>query len=211
MTASGSPVEHGMHGAVPEENIDLFNGNLTLRYLDISLPGPNGLNLNIWRVYNSKLYNDIGIGGGQPQLQQEPYSWVGMGWIMHMGRVHNADTLPTIEFPDGKWDTAYFDSYGSGLYVTKDFNRYDKNEHKFYFPDGTVWTFGVVQNITYADHTESVRLLTKIENPSGQSINVTYKQGLPILDVITDAFGRTVTFINNGAPSPKLTEIIVKN
>jgi hypothetical protein len=57
--------EHGLHGAVPEENIDLYSGNLTLRYLDISLPGPNGLNLNLWRVYNSKLVNDIGIGGGE--------------------------------------------------------------------------------------------------------------------------------------------------
>ena len=208
---NGIITEHGLHGAVPEENIDLFSGNLTLRYLDISLPGPNGLNLNIWRVYNSKLYNDIGIGGGGPQLQQEPYSWVGMGWIMHMGRVHNPDALPTIEYPDGKWDTAYFDKYGSGYYVTKDFNRYSKTEHKLYFPDGTIWTFNEVQNINYADHTETVRLLTKIENSYGQSIAVTYKPGLPILDVITDGFGRTVTFNNDGMSNRKLTQVVIKN
>ncbi|MCU0285587.1 MAG: hypothetical protein MUF15_04225, partial [Acidobacteria bacterium] len=36
----GIIAEHGMHGAVPEENIDLFTGNLTLRFQDIHLPGP---------------------------------------------------------------------------------------------------------------------------------------------------------------------------
>lgn len=51
----GIIVEHGKHGAIPEENIDLFTGNLTLKNLDINLPGPNGFDLNIWRVYNSKI------------------------------------------------------------------------------------------------------------------------------------------------------------
>ena len=55
--------EHGLHGAVPEENIDLFTGNLTLRFLDIHLPGANGLDLNIWRVYNSKIIRDRISGG----------------------------------------------------------------------------------------------------------------------------------------------------
>jgi len=50
--------EHGFHGAVPEENLDLFTGNLTLRFLDIYLPGPNGLDLKLWRVYNSKILRD---------------------------------------------------------------------------------------------------------------------------------------------------------
>ena len=42
----GLNTEHGLHGAVPEENVDLFTGNVTLRYLDIFLPGPNGLKLS---------------------------------------------------------------------------------------------------------------------------------------------------------------------
>jgi hypothetical protein len=46
--------EHGLHGAT-EENIDLFTGNLTLRFLDICLPDSNGFDLKIWRVYNSKI------------------------------------------------------------------------------------------------------------------------------------------------------------
>ena len=50
--------EHGFHGAVPEENIDLFSGNLTLRFQDIRLPGPNGFDVVVWRVYNSKILRD---------------------------------------------------------------------------------------------------------------------------------------------------------
>ncbi|HLP45033.1 MAG TPA: hypothetical protein VK469_03765, partial [Candidatus Kapabacteria bacterium] len=49
---------HGLHGAVPEENIDLFTGNLTLRFQDIRLPGPNGFDTVVWRVYNSKILRD---------------------------------------------------------------------------------------------------------------------------------------------------------
>ncbi|MCJ7487743.1 MAG: hypothetical protein MUQ25_16485, partial [Candidatus Aminicenantes bacterium] len=29
---------HGSHGSLPEENIDLFTGNVTLRYCDVYLP-----------------------------------------------------------------------------------------------------------------------------------------------------------------------------
>ena len=59
--------EHGRHGAVPEENIDLFTGNLTLKNLDIHLPGPNGFDLDIWRVYNSKILKDRLLGSmGHP-------------------------------------------------------------------------------------------------------------------------------------------------
>ena len=54
----GIIAEHGLHGAVPEENIDLFTGNLTLRFKDIHLAGPNGFDLEIWRVYNSKILRD---------------------------------------------------------------------------------------------------------------------------------------------------------
>ncbi len=207
--------EHGSHGAVPEENIDLYTGNLTLRSLDIVLAGPNGLDIKIWRVYNSKLYNDIGIGGGQSQLQQEPYSWVGMGWVLHMGRVHHWDNGdPIIEFPDGRWETAYTNAYGTG-YITKDFLKYDKSGQnpKLLFPDGTVWTFGYDAHITYVDRTESVKLVTTIQNSFGQTVTVHYynqetQQGTPIIDYISDSMGRSITFTTDGNPTyPKLTQI----
>jgi hypothetical protein len=78
--------ENGSQG-VGEESINYFNGNLTLKFLDIHLPGPNGLDLNIWRIYNSKLAEDS-TGWNLAQFNQEPVGWVGLGWSLHMGRVH---------------------------------------------------------------------------------------------------------------------------
>jgi len=206
----GIIAEHGLHGAVPEEDIDLFTGNVILRYLDINLPGPNGLELKLWRVYNSKILKDR-LLGGTAIIQQEPYSWVGMGWVMHMGRVHgwSGDT-PIIEFPDGRWETTYLSTDGTAN-VTKDFLKYDKNNFKLYFRDGIVWTFGDVKDITYIDHTESVRLVTRIENFHGHHIDIIYQTGLPTLSKITDSLGREINFVTSGTTFPKLTRIDVKN
>jgi hypothetical protein len=74
---------HGSHGSLPEENIDLFTGNVTLRYRDIYLPGPNGLDVEVWRVYNSKILKDR--QSGNPSVQAYHQSWVGMGWT---GNIH---------------------------------------------------------------------------------------------------------------------------
>ncbi len=82
----GIITERGLHGAVPEENIDLFSGSLVLKNLDITLPGPNCFDLNIWRVYNSKVTTEK-TDYTLSYPQQETGSWVGYGWSMHMGRI----------------------------------------------------------------------------------------------------------------------------
>ncbi len=134
-----------------------------------------------------------------------------MGWIMHMGRVHGWDgNTPTIEFPDGRWETTYLNTDGSA-YVTRDFLKYDNINFKLYFRDGVVWTFGYVTDITYIDHHESVRLVTRIENSHGHHIDITYQTGLPTLSKITDSLGREINFVTSGTTLPKLTRIDVKN
>ena len=47
---------------IGEESINLFNGNLTLSYVDLKLPGNCGNDLIIQRVYNSKVtkWEEIG-------------------------------------------------------------------------------------------------------------------------------------------------------
>ena len=129
--------ESGYHGAFPEENPDLFSGGLCLKFLDIWLPGPNGFDLKIWWVYNSKVLRDrlpASIWG----IQAEPYSYCGMSWSIHMGRIHSYNSNePIIEFPDGRWETAYPNANGSD-YITRSFLKYDKANFKLYFLDGTV-------------------------------------------------------------------------
>jgi hypothetical protein len=200
--------EHGLHGAVPEENIDLFTGNLTLRFQDIRLPGPNGFDTVVWRVYNSKILRDR-LPGGVWNMQQDPYSWVGMGWSMHMGVVHNyLSTQPVIEFPDGRFETAYPNNSDS-YYYTRDFLKYDKTNYKLYFKDGTIWTFGLSKTIVIQGISESVRVVTSIENSYGHTISVTYQSGsLPEMKSITDSLGRTINFILTG---DRLSRISVKN
>lgn len=48
----------GTVGSLPEENIDLFTGNISLKYRDVYLSGPNGRSVEIWWVYNSKILKD---------------------------------------------------------------------------------------------------------------------------------------------------------
>ncbi|RFT15310.1 MAG: YD repeat protein [Candidatus Saccharicenans subterraneus] len=213
----GIIAEHGFHGAVPEENIDLFTGNLTLKFLDIQLPGPNNFDLVIWRVYNSKILRDR-IAGNPAVIQQEPYSWVGLGWSLHMGRLHyannKADDTPVIEFPDGRWETAYPSIDFNNSFLTRQFLKleYDNSGiYRLHFRDGTIWTFGAQANIQYINTSEQVKLVTRIEDSYGHHIDITYKNGLPVITQITDSLGRTINFISEGTTNPKLVRIEVKN
>jgi hypothetical protein len=204
----GTWPESGYHGAFPEENPDLFSGGLCLKFLDIRLSGPNGFDLKLWRVYNSKVLRDR-LSGSIWGIQAEPYSYCGMSVGMHMGRIHNFNsTEPIIEFPDGKWETAY-PAANSSDYITRGFLKYDKANYKLYFLNGTAWTFGLVKTITYVGSSEEVRVVTKIENSYGHTINITYQSGSnPALSSITDSMGRTINFVlsNN-----RLDYISVKN
>jgi len=204
--------EHGLHGAVPEENIDLFTGNLTLRFLDIHLPGPNGLDLEIWRVYNSKIVKD-NIPPNVPDYNQDHRSWVGFGWSLHMGRVHyyNSDE-PIVEFPDGRMETAYPDETGK-IRNTRSFLKYDRNESKLYFKDGTIWTCGDTSYIYLGGEAVPIRMVTEIESSFGHKITIQYRSNEPIMEKIIDSLGREVIFITDDtSPShPKLDKIRVKN
>jgi hypothetical protein len=202
--------EHGLHGAVPEENIDLFNGNLTLKFQDIRLPGPNGFDTVVWRVYNSKLDEDHLLTTPWPGYQQSEHSWVGFGWIMHMGRLH--EDVPgkrVVEFPDGRREGIFNSVFvGEPEYHTQSFLKYDPASHKLYFKDGTVWTFGAYVS---DEDGNGVRVVTLIENSYGHTITVEYQ---PVMDGgtcmkrITDSMGRTINFT---VTNNRLSRITVKD
>jgi RHS repeat-associated protein len=196
---------HGSHGSIPEENIDLFTGNVILRYRDVFLPGPNGLDVEVWRVYNSKILKDW--QSGQPGVQAYHKSWVGIGWTMHMGMVHQeTSSTPVIEFPDGRLETAFLDKNDVlNRYITRDFLRYDKIFHELYFQDGVIWKFGATATIYRADGSaDPVRLVTEIKNSYGHKIVIAYNPSTPqippTINTITDSFGRVVTFSSSGTP-----------
>jgi hypothetical protein len=129
-----------------------------------------------------------------------------------MGMVHQySSNTPVIKFPDGRRETAFPDNYGVGKHITRDFLKYDKVAYKLYFKNGVIWTFGATATITLADGTsDPVRLVTKIENSYGHTINIYYNSGTPTIAYIQDSMGRQITFVSTGNPR-KLTSIKVKN
>ncbi|MCP5048893.1 MAG: hypothetical protein GY940_17110, partial [bacterium] len=122
---------------------------------------------------------------------------------------HSANDLlrKTIEFPDGRWETAYND-INSTDFITRSFLKYVSSEDKLYFKDGTVWTFGQTATLNIGGG-EQIRVVTRIENSYGHHIDVEYDGiGSPNIKSITDSMGRKVTFyVSNN----KLTKISVKN
>jgi hypothetical protein len=113
-----------------------------------------------------------------------------------------------IEFPDGRWETAYPNANGPD-YVTRDFLKYDKSNFKLYFKDGTVWTFGRTATLNYGGSQEQVRVVTRIENSYGHHIDITYDgTSSPNIDKITDSMNRVVDFTTS---SNKRTRISVRN
>lgn len=200
----GVIAERGLHGAVPEENIDLFSGSLVLKYLDITLPGPNGFDLNIWRVYNSKV-NTESTGTTYSYPQQETSSWVGYGWSMHMGRILNPDsTNPTIEFPDGRQEGTYPWIHDSSILITRNFLKLKKYDavhggfHTLYFQDGTAWVFGATATLFLKGAQVPAALVTKVVNSYGHEINISYHPGTAKLMQVVDALGRLVIFNLDG-------------
>ncbi len=216
---------HGGYSSLPEERVDLFTGNLTLAYRDVFLPGANGLNIEVWRVYNSKILYDRPEGQQNPTVQAYPKSMIGVGWTMHMGMVHNVTSdTPVIEFPDGRRETAFPPKaeygYSSRIRITRNFLMFDKGvshaiEPRLYFPNGVVWTFGNVATLPLASGSETVHMVTRIEDRLGNFINIEYDaaDSLRSVSKITDSMGREVRFVKSyqGSDPAKLAEIRIRN
>lgn len=193
----------------PSEDIDPFTGGLTLSHTDISLPGNGELDLNIQRVYNSKIFRDFDISGSTPI----PPSSVGLGWTIHFGRICNpnftGDGSAYFEMPDGSrhpFYSARTDNYYWSGYITRDFWRV---EYSGTAGNGEQWTVilnnGVKYQLThsYQDLTGLYCFYTtSIVSPDGNQIDITYDvieiDGMPIpssrIDEITDSCGRTINF-----------------
>ena len=213
---------HGTYSSLPGETVDLFTGNLTLAFRDILLPGPNGLNIEVWRVYNSKVLQDRQQSQPNPTVQAYPKSMVGIGWTMHMGIVHQySSSTPIIEFPDGRRETAFPDNYGTQKHITRDFLKYDKGiypiiDPKLYFKNGVIWTFGNTASLPRADgSSETVLMVTRIQDAHGNYIEIEYdpNDSYRSIKTISDNMEREVRFVKSyqGSNPAKLAEIRIRN
>lgn len=71
----------------PEEVIDPFTGGLNVVHKDVVIPGNGGLDLVIARVYRN-------LQDRESLYERSP---VGLGWVMHLGRVIQPNTSTKIE------------------------------------------------------------------------------------------------------------------
>lgn len=124
------------------EKIDPYTGNLTLTHKDVDLPGNGGLDLEIYRTYQTDRNLD--------------YTVFGLGWDTHFGRLKRVGSSITIELADGTVSTAYKEQYDSNWgamyfdYRTKDFWKVNmEGTPTLQLPDGTEIVFGRGGNNAY--------------------------------------------------------------
>lgn len=209
--ALGFEANRDLFSQAPSEYIDPFTGGLILSHTDIFLPGNGGLDLNIQRVYNSKIFRDFDQLGNTPI----PPSPVGLGWTIHFGRICNpnftGDGSAYFEMPDGSrhpFYSARTDNYWSG-YITRDFWRV---EYSGTAGNGEQWTVilnnGIKYELTHS-HQDFTGLncfyTTSIVSPDGNQITITYDTVDEIqssrIDEITDSCGRKIDFVYEKFPA----------
>src|SRR5688572_13153275 len=176
------------------EHVDPFSGTLQLKYVDLSIPGNGGMDINVSRVYTSLQTNQY------PKLGLN-----GLGWVMHFGRIviprqfqsslcnQGAFPLttrenPSLELPDGGRELLALDqNYSDGTLITRSNWRARCGTNGIGLlvtsPDGTRYTmdqFDVLQQ-------EPSWLTTRIEDVHGNWIRIQYKTnavGISYIDAI---------------------------
>ena len=74
---------------LPGETVDPFTGTLRVSHVDFALPGKAGLDLQIVRTYNSKIWDRAEGPPLSTLLAESEHSVLGYGWTFHMGRLKN--------------------------------------------------------------------------------------------------------------------------
>ncbi|MGD2108892.1 MAG: DUF6531 domain-containing protein, partial [Phycisphaerae bacterium] len=178
------------------EAVDPFSGNLLLTHTDLDLPGVGGLDLNIQRVYNSKIHRNYAVRAtGDPDrialgMLFVPPSPVGLGWNLHMGRLVGAvsgarnDLLPGpryFERPDGSQQT-FFQYTGPGCgNEVDDICLVSKDRDNLYQtgPDDT-WVVSTPDGLNTVlghaafDGSTLVHYATEIRDVHGNNIEISY-------------------------------------
>lgn len=201
----GVDVPRGFAAEAPNEAIDPFSGNLVLYHNDLRLPGVAGVDLNLQRVYNSKIHRNYAARAtGDPNrvalgMLFVPPSPLGLGWSLHLGRLigavqsgpNNLLSQPRYyERPDGS-QHPFFTYTGPGCgdgqtdvcLITK------QQDNPYPTADGT-WrlatTYGRIITFGHAasDGSTVVRYATEIRDIHGNRIQIFYHDdtipGIPL-------------------------------
>lgn len=186
------------------EVIDPLSGTLTLKYVDLSLPGNGGMDINIVRTYTSQILltrktaTNIAPYPG-PLLPTGP---VGVGWTINFGRVVKSDdgglgicdtgdsnpdddtrNNPVLELPGGRQEILVSHNIGVAdryTFSTKDLWGADciGDGLLVYSTDGTKYTFDhhviSLDEVTYTTRVNNAWYPTRIEDRNGNYLTFTY-------------------------------------
>lgn len=166
--------QSGLQGEV--DAVDPFLGQLKVRQLDLFLPGNGGLDIKVWRFYDT-----ASVGGPVAPTGDG----LGVGWVSHFGRLRNACQYssaytagPALELPDGMVLLFYAALAGAN--------------HPFISKEG--WTgdcLGTTSNATGM----------ALFSPEGMKYELTVKSGdVWLVKKITDRNGNWINF-DYGLPS----------
>jgi RHS repeat-associated protein len=198
---------------LPGESVDPFTGILRVVQVDVALPGKAGLDLQILRTYNSKIWGRTDALDMDPLLAEKQHSPLGYGWSMHMGRVKNPfaagellachqANFPIYEAPDGTARVFYPVTSGSTVLQSKDFWRMEKNCGGgicIWSDKGIRYEFSSANQYFYG--TTPVWPLSRIVDPFNNQISVTYVAGHgEAIDRVTDTYTtRQIAFLYDPA------------
>jgi hypothetical protein len=161
--AEGYHPQHGTFSLAPWEQIDTLTGNVVLRFTDISLPGINGVDLRIERIYNT----NTGTWRVGPPGPRSLY--------LESGSRYGSN--PFIINADGSEEVAFRSAAGSEIFRTLSYAELDRASRSFKTPDGLVWQFDESGHVSTLDDAYGHRLLTYHYDTQHQLVGITQHVG----------------------------------
>ncbi len=205
-----------------EEDVNTFNGNLVITQQDLHIPGRNGLDVRLARVYNSNVWKNY----THPPLDARSPSYLGLGWNLHFGMRKDE----YVYLGDGScqklacfYDSALADDPGSdeSYHLTEGFLKVKDLEYitgQGWVPDtlwaknGTCYIFDQSVGSSYSEDYKG-RFVTKIEDTHENCISIEYYHGSPYIKRIIDTIGRMIEFMVTDSvdSTARLDKIIYKD
>lgn len=184
-----------------EVSVDPFSGSLRLSYLDLSLPGNGGMDINIHRTYSN--HHDR-LGARRV---------TGSGWSIHFGRVMVTDRTklcsnhsgpaenvldnPMVELPDGSMQQLFYADFEPFHWISSDRWKADcigGDGIVLTSPDGLQYTmdYYTVDDQMVPGTPVDVWYTSKITDRHGNEIYINYTtggvgNGYVLIDTITAA------------------------
>jgi hypothetical protein len=196
----GTQSTRGYFSQLPFESVDMVNGNLTLTFTDLVLPGNAGMDLRITRTYRHQR------GPGELAWTIS-FTDVPIAVNLHSDPQYPALFKPGLVMADRSTKKLH-ENVVAGYWITSNFWRYDATARTLHLPDGRVATYQQTGDPWGGIH------LDHIEDPYGNRITPHWV-GFPIYTVdyveqpvagTNESQTRTVDFSwNSPNPNPIVT------